>query len=154
MKKNTIVMLGGFIIAGAIVFLLMAATPGSSGIELTMKDLLANQEKHKDDFVTVEGLLIEESIKWNPDEIELRFDLKDNEGNILHVINNGTRPDNFSEGVIVILQGSPTGEDTFVAESVKTRCPSKYEGEDIENYDPEAHKKLLDQPPAETDDAK
>jgi cytochrome c-type biogenesis protein CcmE len=154
MKKNTIVMIGGFIIAGAIVFLLMAATPGSSGIELTMKELLANQEKHKDDFVTVEGLLIEESIKWNPDKIELKFDLKDNDGNLMHVIHNGTRPDNFSEGVIVILQGSPTKKDTFVAETVKTRCPSKYEGEDVENYDPEAHKKLLDQPPTQTDEAK
>ncbi|MEH7251185.1 cytochrome c maturation protein CcmE, partial [Neobacillus niacini] len=88
LKKNTIVMLGGFIIAGAIVFLLMAATPGSSGIELTMKELLANQEKHKDDFVTVEGLLIEESIKWNPDKIELKFNIKDNDGNLMHVIHN------------------------------------------------------------------
>lgn len=149
MKKNTIVMIGGFIIAGAIVFLLMAATPGSSGIELTMKELLANQQQHKDDFVTVEGLLVEESIKWNSDKIELKFDLKDTEGNLMHVINNGTRPDNFSEGVIVILQGSPTKKDTFVAETVKTRCPSKYEGEDIENYDPKNHEKLLNQPPTQ-----
>ncbi|RHW41100.1 cytochrome c maturation protein CcmE [Neobacillus notoginsengisoli] len=144
MKKNTIVMLGGFIIAGAIVFLLMAATPGSSGVELKLKDLLANQEKHKEDFVTVEGLLIEESIKWDADKIELKFDVKDNEGNIMHVVHNGVRPDNFSEGVITILQGSPTGNNHFTAETVKTRCPSKYEGEDMENYDPEAHKEKLD----------
>ena len=32
MKKNTLVMIGGFMFAAAIVFLLMAATPGSSGI--------------------------------------------------------------------------------------------------------------------------
>lgn len=154
MKKNTMVMLGGFIIAAAIVFLLMAATPGSSGIELTMDELLANQEKHKDDFVTVEGLLIEDSIKWNADKIELKFDLKDNDGNIMHVIHNGTRPDNFSEGVIVILQGAPTKKNTFEAETVKTRCPSKYEGEDMENYDPQKHEKLLNKPPTETEDAK
>src|SRR4051794_12114198 len=113
MKKNTIVMLGGFIIAGAIVFLLMAATPGSSGVELTMKELLANQQKHKNDFVTVEGLLIEDSIKWNADKIELKFDVKDNEGNIMHVVHNGVKPDNFSEGVITILQGAPIEKDTF-----------------------------------------
>jgi cytochrome c-type biogenesis protein CcmE len=154
MKKNTIVMLGGFIVAGAILFLLMAATPGSSGVELTMDALLANQEKHKEDFVTVEGLLIEESIKWNADKIELKFDLEDDQGNVMHVVHNGTKPDNFSEGVIVILQGSPAQKDTFVAETVKTRCPSKYEGEDIENYDPEAHKELLNKPPTETDEAK
>ncbi|WP_066060639.1 cytochrome c maturation protein CcmE [Neobacillus soli] len=149
MKKNTIVMLGGFIIAGAIVFLLMAATPGSSGVELTMKELVATQDEHKDDFVTVEGLLVEDSIKWNADKIELKFDVKDNEGNVLHVIHNGPKPDNFSEGVITILQGSPTKKNTFEAESVKTRCPSKYEGKDIKEYDPKTHKDKLNQPPKE-----
>ncbi|NHM32213.1 cytochrome c maturation protein CcmE [Neobacillus terrae] len=149
MKKNTLVMLGGFIIAGAIVFLLMAATPGSSGIELTMKQLLATQGQHKDDFVTVEGLLIEKSIKWNPDKIQLKFDVKDNDGNIMHVVHNGIKPDNFSEGVITILQGSPTTKDTFKAETVKTRCPSKYEGKDMKDYDPKKHEKLLNQPPHE-----
>ncbi|MFL6561714.1 MAG: cytochrome c maturation protein CcmE, partial [Bacillus sp. (in: firmicutes)] len=115
MKKNTLVMLGGFIISGAIVFLLMAATPGSSGVELTLKELLATQEQHKDDFVTVEGLLIENSIKWDANKIELKFDVKDNDGNVMHVIHNGTKPDNFAEGVITILQGAPTKKDTFVA---------------------------------------
>ena len=143
MKKNTIIMLGGFIIAGAIVFLLMAATPGSSGVELTLKELIATQNQHKDDFVTVEGLLIEDSIKWNPDKIELKFDVKDNDGDLMHVIYNGTKPDNFAEGVITILQGAPTKKDTFVAETVKTRCPSKYEGKDIKDYNPETHKDKL-----------
>jgi len=149
LKKNTLVMLGGFIIAGAIVFLLMAATPGSSGVELTLKELLATQNQHKDDFVTVEGLLIGDSIKWNADKIELKFDVKDNEGHLMHVIFHGTKPDNFSEGVINILQGAPTKKDTFVAESVKTRCPSKYEGKDMKNYDQEKHKQLLDKPAKE-----
>jgi cytochrome c-type biogenesis protein CcmE len=148
MKKNTIVMLGGLIIAGAIIFLLMAATPGSSGIELKMDELLKNQEKYRDGyFVTVEGLLIEDSIQWDADKIELKFDVKDNDGNVLHVIHNGVKPDNFTEGVIVILQGAPTKEkDTFLAETVKTRCPSKYEGQDMKNYDPEMHKNKLNKP--------
>jgi len=149
MKKNTLVMLGGFIIAGAIVFLLMAATPGSSGIELTMKQLLATQDQHKNDFVTVEGLLIEKSIKWNPDKIQLKFDVKDNDGNIMHVVHNGIKPDNFAEGVITILQGSPTTKDTFKAETVKTRCPSKYEGKDMKDYDPKKHEELLNKAPHE-----
>ncbi|MDQ1145094.1 cytochrome c-type biogenesis protein CcmE [Bacillus sp. SORGH_AS 510] len=149
MKKNTMVMLGGFVIAAAIIFLLMAATPGSSGVELKMKELLATQDQHKDDFVTVEGLLMEDTIKWNPDKIELKFDVKDNDGNVLHVIHQGPKPDNFSEGVITILQGSPTKKDTFEAETVKTRCPSKYEGKDMKDYDPETHKEKLDQPTKE-----
>lgn len=148
MKKNTIVMLGGFVIVGAIIFLLMAATPGSSGIELKMDELLKNQEKYQDDYVTVEGLLIGDSIKWDADKIQLKFDLKDNDGNLMHVIHKGIKPDNFAEGVIVILQGSPTNKNTFVAETVKTRCPSKYEGKDMKNYDPETHKDKLNKKPS------
>ncbi|PLR99899.1 cytochrome c maturation protein CcmE [Bacillus sp. T33-2] len=149
MKKNTLVLTGGVVIAGAILFLLMAATPGSSGVELPLKELLAKQAVHKDDFVTVEGLLIENSIKWNADKIELKFDVQDAEGNKMHVEYDGVKPDNFSEGVIVILQGYLGKNDTFTAESVKTRCPSKYEGQDMENYDPETHKDKLNKPSSE-----
>lgn len=149
MKKNTMVLLGGFVIAGAIIFLLMAATPGSSGVELTMKQLIATQDQHKHDFVTVEGLLKYKTVKWDSEKIELKFDLKDNDGNILHATYNGVKPDNFTDGVIVILQGAPTGNNSFKAEDVKTRCPSKYEGKDMKNYDPEKHKQLLNQPSKE-----
>lgn len=146
MKKNTLVLIGCCVIAGAIIFLLMAATPSSSGIELTMKQLIATQDQHKKDFVTVEGLLIEKSVKWDANKIELKFDLKDNKGNLLHVIYNGVKPDNFSEGITVILQGSPLGNNTFKAESVKTRCPSKYEGKDTKNYDPKKHQQVSNKP--------
>lgn len=149
MKKNTIMTMAGLAIAAAILILLMAATPGSSGVELPLKDLLEKQEEHKDDYVTVEGLLIEDSIEWNADEIELKFDVQDEEGNKMQVVYNGVKPDNFSEGVIAILQGYLGDKDTFIAESVQTRCPSKYEGEDMENYDPELHKEKLNQPSTE-----
>jgi cytochrome c-type biogenesis protein CcmE len=155
MKKNTMVSIGGVIIAGAIVFLLMAATPGSSGVEITLKELNENQQKYEDNYVTVEGLLIEESVEWNADKIELQFDVKDADGNKLHVIHNGVKPDNFTEGVIVILQGNPAKEQgEFIAEDVKTRCPSKYEGQDMENYDPEAHKDKLNKPSSESEGEK
>jgi cytochrome c-type biogenesis protein CcmE len=155
MKKNTMVTIGGFIIAGAIVFLLMAATPGSSGVEITLKELTENQQKYEDNYVTVEGLLIEESVKWDADKIQIQFQVKDNDGNTLHVTHDGVKPDNFTEGVIVILQGNPAKEKgEFVAETVKTRCPSKYEGQDMKNYDPEAHKDKLNQPSSDPEGEK
>jgi cytochrome c-type biogenesis protein CcmE len=149
------VSIGGVVIAGAIVFLLMAATPGSSGVEITLKELNENQQKYEDNYVTVEGLLIEESVEWDADKIELQFKVEDNEGNKLHVTHNGVKLDNFTEGVIVILQGNPAKDQgEFIAETVKTRCPSKYEGQDMENYDPEAHKDKLNQPSSEAEGEK
>ncbi|MDF2946688.1 MAG: hypothetical protein K0S51_1367 [Bacillales bacterium] len=145
MSKNAKMIGGSLVIAVAILFLLIAATPGSSGVELKLAELLKDQQEYTDDYVTVEGLLIEDSIKWDADKIQLKFDVQDENGKKLSVIYNGVKPDNFSEGVITILQGSPDEEKAglFHAETVKTRCPSKYEGEDMKNYDPEAHKDKL-----------
>ena len=55
----------------------------------------------------------------------------------LPIIYNGVKPDNFSDDVIVIVEGFIRDNGVFEAEKVQTKCPSKYEGEDTENYDME-----------------
>jgi cytochrome c-type biogenesis protein CcmE len=143
MKKNTKVLLGGCTIILSILILLIAATPGASGTEISIHEVLANPEKYEGRYVTTEGFLIQDSIDWRADEIELRFDIVDSDGNVLSVFHHGVRPDNFSEGVITILEGFIEPGEPFRAERVKTKCPSKYEGEDPKEYDPEFHKELL-----------
>src|SRR5699024_12261756 len=64
----------------------------------------------------------------------------DEEGNELDVIHNGVEPDNFSDDVIVIVHGYILDNGVFEAERVQTRCPSSYEGEDMEDYDSEFHR--------------
>ncbi|OIJ17585.1 hypothetical protein BKP37_03610 [Anaerobacillus alkalilacustris] len=144
MKKNTKVLLGGSTIIIAILILLIAATPGASGTEIPLHEAITNPEKYKDRYITTEGFLIEDSIDWRADEIELRFDIVDEDGNVLSVFHDRPRPDNFSEGVIVILGGYIEPGEPFRAERVQTKCPSKYEGEDPSNYDAEFHKELLE----------
>jgi cytochrome c-type biogenesis protein CcmE len=149
LKKNKLILLAGIIITFGVVVVLMAATPGTTAIELKLHDLVANQEKFEDDYITVEGFLVEESIQWDADKIELKFDVIDDKESLMHVTYDGVKPDNFSEGVIVILQGNIKDAKNgkvakFVAEKVQTRCPSKYEGADMENYDPKEHKQYID----------
>ena len=148
MKKNKLILLAGIIITFGVVVVLMAATPGTTAIELNLHDLVSKQENFADDYITVEGFLVEESIQWDADKIQLKFDVNDDKNNIMHVTFDGVKPDNFSEGVIVILQGNLKDakngkEANFVAEKVQTRCPSKYEGADMENYDPKEHKQFI-----------
>lgn len=123
-----------------IVILLIAATPGSSGTELTLEDYKKESLKYEDRYIMTQGNLIEDSVKWDADKIELSFDIKDEKGNILHVQHNGVKPDNFSEEVIVIVEGFANKDGSFTAEKVQTKCPSKYEGEDASQYDPKTHK--------------
>lgn len=143
MKKNTKVLLAGSSIILTILILLIAATPGASGTEISIQEALANPEKYEDRYITTEGLLVADSVDWRADEIELRFDIIDSEGNILSVFHHGVRPDNFSDDVIVIVDGQLTPGEPFVAERLRTKCPSKYEGENPENYDSELHKVIL-----------
>lgn len=142
MKKNTKMLMGFSAIFIGIVILLIAATPGSSGTELTLEEFIKEPLKYEDRYVMTQGNLIEDSIKWDADKIELRFDIQDEKSNILHVVHQGVKPDNFSEGVIVMVEGFVNADGSFTAEKVQTKCPSKYEGEDPSNYDPEMHEKL------------
>jgi cytochrome c-type biogenesis protein CcmE len=142
-KKNTKVLFGGGIIGAAILLLLVAATPGSSGVEVSIQQIKASPAQYSNgNFVTTQGTIIGNSIKWDPNQIMLNFDIKDDKGKLLHVIHHGVKPDNFSEGIIAILEGTVNPNGDFVAETVKTRCPSKYEGRDPKGYDPEFHKQL------------
>ncbi|MDX8359494.1 MULTISPECIES: cytochrome c maturation protein CcmE [Bacillaceae] len=142
MNKNKKVLFGGSLIIIAILTLLIAATPGSSGTELTLTQLLANEEKYSDKFVMTQGLLIEDSIDWNADNIELRFTVRDEDGNELPIFYQGVRPDNFSEDVTAIVEGYIQEDGVFFAEKLQTKCPSKYEDQDKSDYDPELHKKI------------
>ncbi|NSL50227.1 cytochrome c maturation protein CcmE [Calidifontibacillus erzurumensis] len=139
MKKNTKILLGFSAIFIAIMILLLTATPGASSIELTLDQLKQNPLKYKDQYVMIQGDLIEDSIHWKPDNIELQFNISDSNGNELHVIHNGVKPDNFSEGVIVIVEGFVNEDGSFLAEKVQTKCPSKYESENTNHYDIEKH---------------
>lgn len=144
MKKNTKMLMGFSAIFIGIVILLIAATPGSSGTELTLEEFIKEPLKYEDRYVMTQGNLIEDTISWDADKIDLRFDIKDEKGNVLHIQHNGVKPDNFSEGVIVIIEGFVNKDGSFTAEKVQTKCPSKYEGEDAGNYDPETHQKLTE----------
>lgn len=145
MKKNTKVLLAGSSIILTILILLIAATPGASGTEITLQEALGNPEKYEERYITTEGFLVADSVDWQANEIELRFDIIDGDGNTLSVFHHGVKPDNFSEDVIVIVDGYLIAGEPFVAERLRTKCPSKYEGEDVENYDSELHKEIIKQ---------
>ncbi|WP_078593292.1 cytochrome c maturation protein CcmE [Evansella clarkii] len=142
MTKNTKVILGGCAVFLSIMILLITATPASSGSEISILEAKINESQYEGRYITTEGFLVNGSVDWEPDTIELRFTLEDEDGNELDVYHHGVRPDNFSDDVIVIVHGF-LNDGILEAEKVQTRCPSAYEGEDPDNYDPDFHRELL-----------
>jgi len=64
---------------------------------------------------------------FDAEKIQFTFYLKDDSGEILKVVLDGGKPNNFDIATSVVVKGKITG-DYFHATEVLTKCPSKYEG--------------------------
>lgn len=143
MTKNKKIVVGLSLAAAALMIMLFTSMPSAGSKEITITDLVKDSESFKDDYIMTQGLLNKDSIQWDADKIELQFEIYDENDATLSVIHNGIKPDNFTDDVIVIVEGFMNDAGVFEAERVMTKCPSKYEGEDMENYDIETHKVII-----------
>ena len=76
------------------------------------------------------GKVSAQDLNLSPDHLSTSFTLLDKlePGKSLRVTYSGTVPDTFKAGVEVITEGAFDWEaNTFVAKSLVTKCPSKYE---------------------------
>ncbi len=77
--------------------------------------------------VNVNGTIIKGSTIWEPEKARLSFKLGDNNGSITVVSNEGM-PGNYKEGIPAVVTGLFIN-NTFQANQVVTKCPSKYGGD-------------------------
>jgi cytochrome c-type biogenesis protein CcmE len=64
---------------------------------------------------------------FDAEKIQYSFYLKDDSGEILKVVLDGAKPNNFDLAASVVVKGKYMGNH-FHATEVLTKCPSKYEG--------------------------
>ncbi len=64
---------------------------------------------------------------FNIEKMQFTFYLKDDSGEILKVVLDGAKPNNFDLATSVVVKGKYS-VDYFHATEVLTKCPSKYEG--------------------------
>ena len=77
--------------------------------------------------VNVNGTIVKGSTIWEPEKARLTFKLGDNNGTITVVSNEGM-PGNYKEGIPAVVTGLFIN-NTFQANQVVTKCPSKYGGD-------------------------
>ncbi|WLR55988.1 cytochrome c maturation protein CcmE [Mesobacillus subterraneus] len=142
MSKNKKIVVGLGLAAVAFVIMMFSTMPSAGSKEITIADLSKNGSKYEGDYIMTQGLLNKESVKWDADKLELRFELHEEGQGALQIFHKGIKPDNFTEDVIVLVEGFIQKDGVFKAEKVQTKCPTKYEGEDMENYDTEMHKEI------------
>jgi len=117
-------LVGGAIVALTVGYLILSAAQGSAAYYLTIGEIKAQGPSTRD--VRVSGLILGESIVWEPRDLRLTCDIVD-EGVQLPVFYKGSRPDMFRDGAEVVVEGRLGPEGVFEARTLLLKCPSKYE---------------------------
>ena len=119
-------LLGGGILAVAVGFLVYMGIGNSVSYYLTVSELLDRDGELYDTNVRVIGQIVGDSIEWNAEDIELRFNITEG-GDALPVIYEGAKPSGFKAGVSILVEGKYRSNGIFQASVLLMRCPSKYE---------------------------
>jgi len=113
----------------AVVLLAAATAVGVSSFRKTMTPYIGFAEaRTASGLVQVNGKLADKNYVLKPQEQFLRFNLRDDHGEVMPVEYRGVIPGNFNQAVSVVAIGKYDG-DHFEAQQLLVKCPSKYQAE-------------------------
>ncbi|MEW6456692.1 MAG: cytochrome c maturation protein CcmE [Acidobacteriota bacterium] len=117
--------IGGIIVLVALSYLIYTGIRETGIYYLTVSELKVRSNTIYNQNFRVGGEVIPGSISWNSRSLELSFKITDGKEN-LKVIYKGIIPDIFKAGSEVVIEGVYTEEGIFHANTLLTKCPSKY----------------------------
>ncbi len=130
-KKKVKFIVGGIIIAVAIIYLVYSGIQKTGLYYLTVSEIKKEGSMAYGQSTRVNGNVLDGSIQWDSQEGTLRFIISDGENN-LPIIHRGVAPDTFRGGAEVVVEGKYTPENIFEADKIMAKCPSKYEAQENE----------------------
>jgi cytochrome c-type biogenesis protein CcmE len=122
-KKKIII--GGAIILIAIAFLIYQGFSSSAIYYYTVSEFLAGKNNQSDEYVRISGDVTPDSIEKDSQNLITKFNIADI-GNTLAVEYKGVTPDAFKSGAAVVVEGKLDADGIFKANTILTKCPSKY----------------------------
>ena len=117
--------LGGLAILGAVIYLIYANTQANAAFYLTVSELRSCTTCAAQS-VRVAGVVQAGSVVNNEQSQQISFVIVDS-GQSLPVIYSGIVPDIFGPGIAVVVEGHYTGTGPFQAQTLLTKCPSKFQ---------------------------
>jgi len=125
-SKRVKFIIGGAVIALAIVYLIFTATQSTAAYFLTVDELHDKGAAIQGRNVRVSGKVLGDSIDFNSRDLILRFEIVGENGETLPVVFNGPKPDQMRHDAEAIIQGKYDGKE-FTAQELLLKCPSRYE---------------------------
>ena len=118
---------GGLAIFLAVAFLAMAGVREGWVYSLSVDEFVGGEEYH-DQRVRLQGTVAGDDLDAGSDLLRAEFDLLGATGRI-RVEYNGMIPDMFKPGHDVVVEGRLDESGIFQADTLMTKCASKYESE-------------------------
>lgn len=116
------------ILLGGMAFLVVAMTRSTSMRHFTPAALVADASSADDQLVQVDGLIAEDSSKWDAANFKLTFAVRDREteATVNVIYEDRLKPDNFKDGGSVFVEGRyDATQNLVVATKLMTKCASK-----------------------------
>jgi cytochrome c-type biogenesis protein CcmE len=116
----------------AAVFALVFVGLGVTAFQKTLTPYVSFEEARRaKGAVQIMGSLDKSSDQYDIARQELRFDLVDASGQRMPVTYRGIRPGNFKDAISIVAIG-PYRDGRIEAEKLLVKCPSKYQGAEVE----------------------
>jgi len=126
-------------VVGGVVIVLFTLWGAFAFFKTTIRYVSIEQARHSRTTVQVMGNVDFGSVAYDTEQLRLEFVIYDAEADDaataarMPVVYYGVVPGNFDQASAVVLKGKGDGS-VFVAEQMLVKCPSKYQGDDADDY--------------------
>ncbi len=128
MFKKKRFLIGGIIILLALGYLGYTSFAGAATYYYKVNEVLAKGSSVIGSNLRVEGHVPLDSVVRESAGRLIKFPITDNtSGQSIPVVYQGVVPDTFKAGNDVVVEGVLGSDGTFLAQTIMTKCPSKYE---------------------------
>lgn len=134
---NPKIAIAAAVLACAVGYLMYTSVQSTSAsFFVTISELTERADEVDGERVRVAGDIVEGSIDQDGLGDAIYFEITDG-SETLGVIYEGQTPDIFGDHTEAVVEGVYNHGETFEAETVLTKCPSRFEDGDMETYHPD-----------------
>ena len=124
-KRYTRYIIGGIVILLSFGYLIYGGLQDTLVYFLTPAELQAKGSEAVGQRLRLGGMVVKDSVQWDPHTLLLEFQLTDGEATI-PVRHRGTPPDLFGEGRGAVVEGTFTAEGIFQAKTILAKHSEEY----------------------------
>jgi len=118
-------LVAGLIVVGALVGLIYSGVRDSMVYFYTPSEVKQKQDELRGKALRVGGMVVDGSVRWDPQTLLLTFQLTDGQGTVF-VWHTGTAPDLFKEGAGAVVEGRWTPDGYFRASTIMAKHSEEY----------------------------